>query len=717
MFKNSRYTIFLFLLVGVFSTSNAQLVVGTTFTPAQLVQNVLLGAGVSVSNITYTGDINAIGDFSGTTNLGLKTGIVMTTGTVLSPSGPQGPNVLSGNGVDNLFAGDVDLSTISGKVTKNAAILEFDFVPSGDTIKFNYVFGSEEYPEYVCSNSYNDVFGFLISGPNPAGGNYVGQNIALIPGTILPVTINTVNPGVAGSSSGGGTCTSLSYSSYYVDNTNGTSVDYDGFTTVLSAIAPVVCGSSYHLKIAVADAVDGVWDSGVFLEAGSLTAKVLNIDPKVSLGINDSTMYEGCGVAKISLSRSGNVGASDTIAFSFTGTAIYNTDYTVSSTDFIAGPKLVFAPGQTTATVDLNTMQDALAEGTEDLYMILTYTLCGKPYSKKVHFFIVDVSPLAVKANNDTVMACPNQLTIKAQATGGVGAGQYSYSWNSGQKTNSFTVTPTQNVQYIVSVSDTCAVTVAKDTVNITINYTPLKLTTSANVSICEGMSTTLTSIASLGLLNYTYDWQPVGAATTSVTVSPTTTTVYTITATDSCKTSVSKTITVSVPTPRALFTYDFVANTDFNFINQSSADVISWQWDFGDTTISTLSNPFHQYPDTGTYLVQLIVTNSTGCIDTIYENVIVYPDLYFYFPNAFTANHDGLNDGFGGRGVGVQSYQMQIFDRWGTLVFTSHDMSITWDGTTKNGKAPADVYVCVFNVVGAHDVKVKKVGSVTLLR
>ena len=139
----------LILAISAFITCNsfAQLIT-STMTPAQLVQNVLLGNGIVATNITYVGDPNAIGFFKGNTNLGLDSGIVMTTGTIFAPDGPQGPNNSSGAGTDNLQPGDAYLDQIIAPAqTYNAAVLEFDFIPSSDTLKFRYVFGTEEYME------------------------------------------------------------------------------------------------------------------------------------------------------------------------------------------------------------------------------------------------------------------------------------------------------------------------------------------------------------------------------------------------------------------------------------------------------------------------------------------------------------------------------------------------------------------------------------------
>ncbi|MDP4826619.1 MAG: choice-of-anchor L domain-containing protein, partial [Flavobacteriales bacterium] len=136
-------------------------------------------------------------------------------------------------------------------------------------ITVQYSFASEEYNEYVCS-VFNDLFAFFVSGPNPMGGQYSNQNVALIPGTNLPVAINAVNNGTPGSQSSGN-CTSLAYSSFFVDNTSGTSIEYDGFTVVFTAEIPIIPGEDYTFKFVIADVSDGVLDSGVFIKGESFS--------------------------------------------------------------------------------------------------------------------------------------------------------------------------------------------------------------------------------------------------------------------------------------------------------------------------------------------------------------------------------------------------------------------------------------------------------------
>jgi hypothetical protein len=262
----------------------AQLVVDMTQTPEQLVQNVLLGGGVTISNVTFNGAAGTvlndqIGSFDGTnSNIGISQGILIATGTVTEAIGPNISPSQSLGPANPSFIPDPDLELIVGSgLTNDDAVLEFDFVPDGDSVSFSFVFSSEEYNEYVCSQ-FNDVFGFFISGPGITG-PYLNNaaNIALIPGTNVPIAINTVNPGVAGAFGDAATCAAadpnwIANSVYYFDNDGGTSVEYDGFTVPLIASAIVQCGQPYHIKLAIADVFDGGFDSGVFIEGGSFSS-------------------------------------------------------------------------------------------------------------------------------------------------------------------------------------------------------------------------------------------------------------------------------------------------------------------------------------------------------------------------------------------------------------------------------------------------------------
>lgn len=200
------------------------------------------------------------------TNLGVNAGLLITTGNVYSA---PGPNTLAGMGTNNSLPGDTSAGTlVPGYTTFDASVVAFDMIPVVDTLRFKYVFASEEYPEFVGS-AYNDVFGFFISGPNIAG----EVNIATIPGSNTPVAINTVN--------------TSQNAQYYVATGDSASIQYDAFTTPLDAVVPVMIDSVYHIKIVVADAGDGIYDSGVFLSIESLCGNgILLIRPSFSYTVS-----------------------------------------------------------------------------------------------------------------------------------------------------------------------------------------------------------------------------------------------------------------------------------------------------------------------------------------------------------------------------------------------------------------------------------------------
>jgi len=202
--------------------TNAQLIVNNAVTGTDLA-NSILGSGVTVSNVSLNAANGSYGIFSNgaTTNIGIAEGILLTSGQT---SDAIGPNSASNAGNDNHVAGDSDLNALVGGGTQDATVLEFDFVAESNTISVQYVFGSEEYPEWVCSQ-YNDVFAFFVTGNNPSGPAYSNTNVALIPSSILPVSINNVNAS-ANNCDGNFTGNNI----YFVNNAGGSTIQYDGFT-------------------------------------------------------------------------------------------------------------------------------------------------------------------------------------------------------------------------------------------------------------------------------------------------------------------------------------------------------------------------------------------------------------------------------------------------------------------------------------------------------
>ncbi len=246
------------------SFSQIEILPGPEVTPEDMVE-CLIGPGVYYDNVTFQGADIARGIFSNgnSTNIGIETGVFLTSGSgYIIP----GPNTSSSAGANNGLGGHPLLDFLTTATTYDASVLEFDFIPLNDTIKCNFVFGSEEYSEWVGS-SFNDVFGFFVTGPKPDSGLYINHNIALVPGTDIPISINNVNNGY---SPGGVPPTGPGTNEeYFIDNTNGLTIQYDGFTVVLTLWALVIPDETYHFVIGVADAADHIYDSGVLIEGTS----------------------------------------------------------------------------------------------------------------------------------------------------------------------------------------------------------------------------------------------------------------------------------------------------------------------------------------------------------------------------------------------------------------------------------------------------------------
>lgn len=513
------------------------------------VQNVLLGNGVTVSNISYSGEASAIGRFSGNTNIGLSEGIIITTGTINNvDGGPHGPNNSASAGVDNNAGGYGPLTAQAGTQTQDAAILEFDFVPFSDSVKFNYVFASEEYPEFVCSD-FNDAFAFYISGPGIVG----QKNMALIPNSTTPITINTVNGGSVGASGSANGCPpgGLSNTQYYVDNTNGQTIQYDGFTTVLTAESKVECGETYHLVIAIADAGDGLYDSGIFLEANSLSSDTpVEMTHQLSTDVfgNPDIMAEGCVSTTVTISRNNNLDQPLSIPLQVSGTATQGTDFTSVPTS------INFNPGQSQVQFTIDALEDGITEGQESIVLTLeVIDPCGNPSPIVLTIYINDVDPVGASASAPEIL-CPGDSTV-ITAVGSGGGGNYTYLWNTGETTESITVTPDATTTYSVDITDDCLNQTATTTITVNVPvFPPLVLDETADITeICPYIPATISGNPTGGNGVYFYEWSTVEGVFSdqnSVQVVPSTTTTYTITVTDGCRETTTEEVVYTILSP-----------------------------------------------------------------------------------------------------------------------------------------------------------------------
>ena len=253
-----------------------------TYSPQELIENILIDSGC-IENIQVTTTVGgnfddgdkSYGYFNrNNSNFPFEKGLVLSTGKLGNVPGPN--NTLSDDDAPG-WTGDRDLEAALGiSNTVNATIIEFDFVPNADNIRFRYIFASEEYQQgdpNTCR--YSDAFAFLIK---PIGGRY--NNIALVPGTNTPVQVTTVHSGIPGS------CPPINET--YFEGWNGPEapINFNGQTKILIAESPVIVNQQYHIKLVIADESNYRYDSAVFLEGGSFNIAA-NLGPDRSFITNN----------------------------------------------------------------------------------------------------------------------------------------------------------------------------------------------------------------------------------------------------------------------------------------------------------------------------------------------------------------------------------------------------------------------------------------------
>ncbi|MFM2227593.1 MAG: hypothetical protein RL664_936 [Bacteroidota bacterium] len=507
----TKKLLFIISLVCSASAASAQLQL-QTLTIEQYVQDVLLGSGVAATNISFTGCPEQIGYITGGNSIGFSIdgGIALSTEPVVSIVDPNSGAFFSGNcqvsGEDDLLSIANSVPPLIGQTfsvgsVNDVAILEFDFVPTGDTLRFNYIFGSDEYLTWVNS-TYNDIFAFLLSGPGitgpyaaPAGFPGGSINIAQLPNTTppLPITISSVN--------------NVLNSSYYVDNQPNVGVYLNGYTVSLEAWHEVQCGQTYHIKLAIADGTDTALESAVILEEGSFSSNAV-VDVDISLnagGPNEETLFEDCGEATLTFTRPeiSDLSTQDMCIITWTGTAVNGVDFTLMP------DTVFFPPGVASVSFVIDAFADGLTEGVETVNMdILNLAACnGSGLVSNFNFFLADVPTPIVVTGYPQDLCQGVTTTLEPTITGGYG--NYVYSWSTGESTSTINVSPLNSTTYFLTVSDTCGWPGGNANFPVNILVFPELVTNIDNGDISIGCNETVNISATTtgGDGVYTYMW------------------------------------------------------------------------------------------------------------------------------------------------------------------------------------------------------------------
>ncbi|PHR26615.1 MAG: hypothetical protein COA38_14535, partial [Fluviicola sp.] len=488
------------LLLGL--TANAQSITVSGGLTANQMAQALVGSNVTVTNATLTGAAIASGSFNqATSTFPLSDGIILTSGSV---NNALGPNNSTGMSTSNGTPGDADLGAlIPGITTFDACVLEFDITSNCNTLTFDYIFASEEYTEYGCTN-FNDAFGFLITGPGFAP----NTNIALVPGTTTPVSINNVINSPA--------TNCVSNPAYYVDNTGGVSIQYDGYTVVMTATATIQPCQTYHIKIVVGDAGDSALDSAIFLKGGGIncsssnlvaTANITAVECGV-LGAIDVTL--GSGTGPFTYAWTGPNGFTATTE-DLTGLAAG--DYTV---DIVGSDCLSSGEFTYTVTENIDVTAPVFTNCPSDLIIEAANAACT---------FAVNIP--APTVNDD----CPNVIVTSSH--------------NPGDEFSVGTTTVTHTATDASGNTSSCSYDVIINAQPLVVTLTPFVYNGGVNIRCYGQNSGKATCGASGGCLPYTYTWSagiPISGGVQSVGLYAGT---VSVTVTDAAGTSVTESVTL----------------------------------------------------------------------------------------------------------------------------------------------------------------------------
>jgi len=631
-----------YLLSCVFSvlffcnTINAQIITNCTppYDNATALVNLLVD-GVPFSNATLTGFDCAAGFFDGTnTNLDLSSGFAMCTGGIDMLTG-LGANT-QGTGSDPDLVTQLQLVNSASTTVNNVIVLEFDFEPNSDQIAFQYVFGSEEYPGYTCSD-FNDIFGFFLSGPGingPFSNN--GINLAMIPDpnnpgsyTDTPVMINSINSGVS-SSGNNGPCDDIDenwqdYAVFFTNNPDEETVNMPGFTVPLTATSSVIPCETYHIKLALANVSDQALQSAVFLLENSFSSTGTFMESSSDYGPwsgNDTTLVEGCFDGELTFGLTETIQTDYVIDFVVGGTATEGVDFETM------GSQAIISAGDLLTSIPLVPFYDGIVEGNETLSVFATVTDGCAEEEMEFNFLIVDRMPMYMDSLPDTAF-CPGDLaiTINPSITGGIQPMSYQWLYNGATYSNQeiITIQPNNIGFYTFQANGLCDSEVSDSFESYLLEpELPLTILSTYNsIEACIGDVLNTEILIAGGIGEPDYMWYIDGVPYTD-------------------------TLNFTVPTE---LPYDY--NLELIVSDQCS---------------NSTSDQFR--------------FNVVDCIKA----------------NVFTPNADGLNDFFYlNFGDVVDNVRINIYNRWGELVYTSINYELCdeksgnhcWNGTHISGGEP----------------------------
>lgn len=722
---------------GVFIDVNAAGYVPSTYTPEQLVKNILINGGSTcsipnVSNVTVTpaqpvsNPDRFWGYFhKGTTNFPFTDGIVLTTGYAR-----QAGNAASGVSTPVTGAGMNDADLLAAVPNPNPAfnyndnvMLEFDFVPNSSQVKFNYIFASEEYTgSYPCD--FADAFALLIK--PVSGGPYV--NVAVLPNGLGPVSMTNIHSAFQnnGSPLVCGAVNEMYFAGY--NSTSNIVTNYEGRTVPLTATATVTPGVAYHFKMILSDYRDSSFDSAVFIEGGSFDIGIKLVDGNgvqlpASLNVcdnvpqtlvaqlnalpgatfqwyKDNVAIPGAttgtyiattpGVYEVKVVVPGNncpasatitiVGGTSPVAqnailklCTTPSVSTFNLNSAKPSISTTAGAVFRFYVSQTDAVAQNNNFIT-----TPDLYngndgQILYVVVSNGAFCSKLVTLTLQKEATPVAVLTASKLKICNGESVTLTASGGA-----TYEWTGFNGTGAVrTLSPTQTTTYTVYAigAQGCR---SLQPVSVVVEVVPAITSNLSGGFICAGDSITLDAGAGP---NYQYLWS--NGATTQ-TISAATPGLYTVTISNGvCAKVFTTQVTLAIIPQIIKVDYDDNSTLVVTVSNPSNGQ-LEYSMDNGVTWQS--SNVFTNVPRNSIVPIRVRVKN-TSCVSFV---------EYFTFvmKNVITPNGDNVNDMIDFRGISdLKDFQAVISDRYGKAVFKAEKTRPFWDGYFQGKKLPTSSY------------------------
>ncbi len=644
--------IYLLLIFGlVFQLGNAQYItVDEIFTPQQLIEDKLINSpcanvfNVSVSGGNFASGEKSYGYFEATgTGFPFTNGIVLTTGKTINTIGPNAS--LSDDGGNMGWDGDPDLNQALGLTnTFNATVLEFDFIPQGDHISFDYIFSSEQYLLNPSANQCNFTDGFAFLLKRNGDPNY--QNLAVVPNTTIPVKVNTVR--------GPGTICPPANAAYFdAFNDINHPTNFNGQTKVLTAQSDVIPGDTYHIKLVIADEGNYRYDSALFLGGESFNFGVdLGEDRLISTGT------ALCSTQTLPL----NATQTSAIGYQWFENNVAlvsetNPTYLVTSAGDYSVTINYGGNCETTGTIRVEYAVDLIVNQTR-------FSECDNDANQDgiTAFNLTDIIP-------DLFTNLPSNYTISFFAS----------------------TTSTTALPFIYANTNPYLQTIYARITNIQGCYSdyPLDLIvntfpaiiTDEEVGLCENTSTVLD--AGSGFTSYTWNTTPVQNAQT-ITVANSGT--YSVILTNDSNCSKTKTFTV---TPSGIATINDIIINDFSENNTITVDYTGIS-----TYVFSLDGTNYQSSPTFTNLIEGAYT--VYAKDTKDCGVVTATFYILDYPKFFTPNGDGINDFWSIKNLNQRNLQngtIEIFDRYGKLIHQINTRNQVWDGTFNGINLPSSDY------------------------